>query len=89
MLVLKCLLAQVKLGTFNTAESFWRHFAFLQSPEQLPRDHDLFLMRQQFIPAWESFPGGGSWCALRARVVLLLFTLFHAGSLRCVAAMAC
>jgi translation initiation factor 4E len=52
----------VKLGTFNTLEGFWRHYAFLSQPSELPKDHNIYLMRNQFVPAWETFPNGGSWC---------------------------
>lgn len=51
----------IKLGTFSTLEGFWRHYANIQAPEQIPRDHDLFLMRHTFVPAWETFPNGGCW----------------------------
>jgi len=50
-----------KLGQVNSIESFWRMYSNLQSPDAIPKDHDLFLMRQQLIPAWESFPNGGCW----------------------------
>jgi len=33
----------------------------LQNPNDIPKDHDLFLFRNQHIPAWESFPNGGAW----------------------------
>jgi len=49
------------LGTFGTLEGFWKHYAFLQNPNDIPKDHDLFLFRHHFIPAWESFPNGGAW----------------------------
>jgi len=50
-----------KLGQFNTVEGFWRHFAYLVSPDRLPRDHNVFMFRHQYIPAWETFPAGGCW----------------------------
>jgi translation initiation factor 4E len=50
-----------KLGSFSTFEGFWRHYAYLHRPEEIPKDHDLFLVRSTFIPAWESFPNGGCW----------------------------
>jgi len=49
------------LGSFSTLEGFWRHYAYLQNPNDIPKDHDLFLFRNHFIPAWESFPNGGAW----------------------------
>jgi len=49
------------LGTFGSLEGFWKHYAYLQNPNDIPKDHDLFLFRHHFIPAWESFPNGGAW----------------------------
>jgi translation initiation factor 4E len=51
----------IKLGTFNTLEGFWRHYAYLQQPDLVPKDHNIYLMRNQYVPAWETFPSGGSW----------------------------
>ena len=33
----------------------------MQQPDQIPRDHNLYLFRDDHIPAWESFPNGSSW----------------------------
>jgi len=49
------------LGTFTTVEGFWRYFSYLKAPDQLPRDYDIFFMRHALVPAWETFPNGGSW----------------------------
>jgi len=49
------------LGTFETVEGFWRHYAWLKSPDELPRDTDYFCFRNQSVPAWETFPHGGCW----------------------------
>jgi len=49
------------LGNFTTLEGFWRHYAYLKTPDDIPKDHDIFLFRHHFIPAWESFPNGGAW----------------------------
>jgi translation initiation factor 4E len=50
-----------KLGAFNTIEGFWRMYCYLASPELIPKDCDLFLFRNAYVPAWESFPNGGCW----------------------------
>ncbi len=42
-----------KLGQFDTVEGFWRHFAYLNSPDTLPRDHNVSMFRHNYIPAWE------------------------------------
>eukprot|EP00823_Brevimastigomonas_motovehiculus_P008453 TRINITY_DN7744_c0_g1_i1.p1 TRINITY_DN7744_c0_g1~~TRINITY_DN7744_c0_g1_i1.p1 ORF type:complete len:303 (+),score=57.48 TRINITY_DN7744_c0_g1_i1:71-910(+) len=51
----------IKLGTFDTLEGFWRHYSYMTAPGDLPKDHDLFLFRNSYIPAWETFPNGGCW----------------------------
>lgn len=50
-----------KLGTFNTLEGFWQHYAHIQTPDELPQNHDIFMFRGEKVPAWESFPNGGCW----------------------------
>merc|ERR1719491_213229 len=50
-----------KLGTFNSIESFWRHYCHLQRPSQLNHDFNIALFRANLVPAWESFPTGGCW----------------------------
>jgi len=50
-----------KLGTFNSLEGFWKLFSWLAQPEDLPVNHDLYLMRNGDVPAWETFPNGGNW----------------------------
>lgn len=54
-------LSQKKLGHFNTMEGFWKHYAYLQNPDDLPKDHDIFMFRENKLPAWETFPNGGCW----------------------------
>lgn len=49
------------LGSFDSVQSFWRHYSHLQVPDQLPRDFNYYLFRNNEIPAWETFPEGGSW----------------------------
>jgi len=51
----------VKLGSFDTLEGFWKHYAYLNSPETIPTNYTLFLARNQVEPAWESYPNGGCW----------------------------
>lgn len=50
-----------RLGFFNTLEGFWRHYAWLKGPDNLPKGHNLFMFRRGLIPAWETFPKGGTW----------------------------
>ena len=51
----------VKLGHFNTVESFWRHFSHMTLPDALPADTNYYMFRHDVIPAWETFPRGGAW----------------------------
>jgi len=50
-----------RLGSFSTLEGFWRHYAHMASPDLIPKDHNLFMFRHAYVPAWESFPFGGCW----------------------------
>lgn len=50
-----------QLGTFNTVEGFYRHYAYLTKPSEFPRDHNILCFRKGFKPAWEEFPDGGCW----------------------------
>lgn len=51
----------MKLGSFTTVEGFWKHFAYLTNPDNIPKDYTLFLSRGDVTPAWESYPNGGMW----------------------------
>eukprot|EP01083_Nonionella_stella_P149152 473296_1 len=50
-----------KLGTFNSIESFWRHYCHLKRPSKLDHGFNIALFRANLVPAWESFPTGGCW----------------------------
>jgi len=50
-----------KLGTFKTIEGFYRMYANLLRPADLPRDSNYHLFRGEVLPMWESFPNGGCW----------------------------
>merc|ERR1740123_1697627 len=50
-----------QLGSFNTIEGFYRHYAHLLRPSELPRDHNCYLFRKPYKPMWEEFPEGGCW----------------------------
>jgi len=50
-----------KLGTFNSIESFWRHYCHLKRPSQLKDNFNIAVFRANLVPAWESFPTGGAW----------------------------
>jgi len=51
----------IKIGSFNTLEGFWRYYSFLQNPNDIPKDHNIFMFRHSYVPAWETFPNGGNW----------------------------
>nr|AMA65231.1 eIF4E-2 [Amphidinium carterae] len=50
-----------QLGSFNTVQGFFRHYAWLQRATDLPRDHSVLLFRKGYKPMWEEFPDGGCW----------------------------
>lgn len=50
-----------KLAKFNTVEGFWKTYSSIRPADQTPRGHNLFMFRKSYVPAWESFPKGGSW----------------------------
>lgn len=41
------------LGTFNSVESFWRHYSHLKKPSQFASTFNLALFRANLVPAWE------------------------------------
>jgi len=51
----------LKIGTFNTLEGFWGHYRWMKSPEDVEQGHNLFMFKDHFVPAWETFPRGGTW----------------------------
>ena len=53
----------VKLGSFNTIESFWKMFVHIKRPSTLELNVNLYLMRDgpNYAPLWEAFPKGGCW----------------------------
>jgi translation initiation factor 4E len=52
----------VKLyGKFDTVEGFWRLYSWFKDPKNMQPAHDIFMIRGDSAPAWESFPNGGSW----------------------------
>lgn len=42
-----------KLGTFNSIESFWRHYCHLKRPSKLGHGFNVALFRANLVPAWE------------------------------------
>lgn len=60
-----------QLGSFNTIEGFYRHYAYLLRPSELPRDHNVLLFRKGYKPMWEEFPEGGCWIIRIKRKVSL------------------
>mmetsp|Transcript_3605 Transcript_3605/g.5593 ORF Transcript_3605/g.5593 Transcript_3605/m.5593 type:complete len:237 (-) Transcript_3605:165-875(-) len=53
----------VKLGSFNTVESFWKLYLYLKRPSVLDVNVNLYLFRDgpDIAPMWECFPKGGCW----------------------------
>eukprot|EP00696_Hemimastix_kukwesjijk_P014481 gnl/Hemi2/28490_TR9425_c1_g1_i1.p1 gnl/Hemi2/28490_TR9425_c1_g1~~gnl/Hemi2/28490_TR9425_c1_g1_i1.p1 ORF type:complete len:324 (+),score=72.78 gnl/Hemi2/28490_TR9425_c1_g1_i1:81-974(+) len=49
------------LGSFNTIEGFWRYYTHMVRPNDLPKDYNYYMFRDEILPAWESFPYGGCW----------------------------
>lgn len=39
-----------RLGTFDSLEGFWQHYSYINAPEELPKDHNVFLFRNTLIP---------------------------------------
>lgn len=35
-----------KIGMFDSIEGFWSHYAFMQQPDNIPRDHNLYRQTQ-------------------------------------------
>lgn len=50
-----------KMGAFDTLEGFWKHYSYLKSPDDIPNGHNVFMFRENLVPAWETFPKGGAW----------------------------
>lgn len=50
-----------KFGKFDTLEGFWKHYAYIKAPDEIPKGHNLFMFRHELTPAWETFPKGGTW----------------------------
>ena len=44
-----------KLGTFNSIESFWRHYCHLKRPSRLEHGYNVAVFRANLVPAWEVF----------------------------------
>ena len=42
-----------KLGTFNSIESFWRHYCHLRRPSKLEHGFNIALFRANLVPVWE------------------------------------
>lgn len=53
----------VKLGSFNTVESFWKMYVHMKRPSSLELNVNLYLMRDgsNHAPLWENYPKGGCW----------------------------
>ena len=50
-----------KLGTFNSIESFWKHYSHLNRPSQIGNGYNIAIFRANLVPAWEAFENGGCW----------------------------
>ena len=42
-----------KVGAFNTVQGFWHHYSYMQAPDAIPKDHNLYMFRGDAMPAWE------------------------------------
>ncbi|CAE7815298.1 NCBP [Symbiodinium microadriaticum] len=53
----------IKLGSFDTVESFWKLYLYLKRPSVLDVNVNLYLFRDgpDIAPMWECFPKGGCW----------------------------
>jgi len=50
-----------KLGTFDSVESFWRHYVCMKRPSALQQDMNMYCFRAGEAPMWEKYPNGGVW----------------------------
>jgi translation initiation factor 4E len=50
-----------RVGAFNTVQGFWHHYSYMQAPDSIPKEHNLYMFRGAATPAWETFPQGGCW----------------------------
>lgn len=53
----------IKLGSFDTVETFWKLYLYLKRPSVLDVNVNLYLFRDgpDIAPMWECFPKGGCW----------------------------
>jgi translation initiation factor 4E len=53
----------VKLGSFDTVESFWKMYLYMKRPSAMEVNVNLYLFRdgKNIAPMWEAFPRGGCW----------------------------
>lgn len=53
----------IKLGSFDTVESFWKMYLHMKRPSALEHNVNLYLFRDgaNIAPMWECFPHGGCW----------------------------
>jgi translation initiation factor 4E len=53
----------VKLGSFDTIESFWKLYLYIKRPSAVELNVNLYLFRdgEQHAPMWECYPRGGCW----------------------------
>jgi translation initiation factor 4E len=53
----------IKLGSFNTVETFWKMYVHMKRPSSLELNVNLYLMRDgsNHAPLWEVYPRGGCW----------------------------
>ena len=50
-----------KIGSFNTAQGFWRLYTHIKRPSQLEKDENIYCFRGLNKPMWETWPYGGVW----------------------------
>ena len=50
-----------KVFSADTVEGFFKAYAFMKLPTDMPREYDLFFTRGDKHPMWEEYPHGGTW----------------------------
>jgi len=51
----------ISIGDFNTVLGFWNYHAWMKKPSELSGGVNIYMMRNNLEPMWETFPNGGCW----------------------------
>lgn len=49
------------IGDFHSVLGFWRYYAWMKKPSELPAGTNVYVFREDLTPMWETFPDGGCW----------------------------